>query len=99
MDGDKESVRQMEGIACNLDSPGLKALIDATAQVKGEAKPYSITGSLPLVREMQNAGFDIQISGFGLSKTYHADNEYCLLSDMQDAFQILLRVISINDEQ
>jgi acetylornithine deacetylase len=48
---------------------------------------------------MQNAGFDIQISGFGLSKTYHADNEYCLLSDMQDAFQILLRVISINDEQ
>ena len=96
---DKESVRQMEGIACNLDSPGLKALIDATAQVKGEAKPYSITGSLPLVREMQNAGFDIQITGFGLSKTYHADNEYCLLSDMQDAFQILLRVISINDEQ
>jgi acetylornithine deacetylase len=96
---DKESVRQMEGIACNLDSPGLKALIDATAQVRGEAKPYSITGSLPLVREMQNAGFDIQITGFGLSKTYHADNEYCLLSDMQDAFQILLRVISINDEQ
>ena len=44
-------------------------------------------------------GFDIQISGFGLSKTYHADNEYALLSDMIDAMQILLIIISINDEK
>jgi len=94
---DIEGVRQMEGIACDLKSPGLKALIDATAEVKGEAKPYAITGSLPLVRQMQAAGFDIQITGYGLSTVYHADNEYCLLSDMKDAFQILLRVISIKD--
>lgn len=47
---------------------------------------------------MQDKGFDIQITGFGLSKTYHADNEYALLSDMQDAFQILLRVISITEK-
>jgi acetylornithine deacetylase len=53
---DVESVRQMEGIACDLNSPGLQAIIDATAEVKGEAKPYSINGSLPLVREMQDAG-------------------------------------------
>lgn len=94
-----ETVRQMEGIACDLNSPGLKAITDATAEVKGEAKPYSITGSLPLVREMQNAGFDIQITGYGLSTTYHADNECALLSDMQDAFQILLRIVSINDKE
>ena len=48
------AIRQMEGIACDLDSPGLKAIIDATTEVKGEpAKPYAITGSLPLVRQMQ----------------------------------------------
>jgi acetylornithine deacetylase len=58
------AVRQMEGIACDLESPGLKALIDATTEVKGEpAKPYSITGSLPLVRQMQREGFDVQITG------------------------------------
>ena len=88
----------MEGIACDLNSPGLKAISDATLEVKGECKPYAITGSLPLVRQMQRAGFDIQITGFGLSKTYHADNEYALLSDMEDAFQILLRIISISDD-
>ena len=44
-------------------------------------------------------GFDLQIAGYGLSKTYHADNEYALLSDMIDAMQILLRIISINDEK
>mmetsp|Transcript_6093 Transcript_6093/g.9676 ORF Transcript_6093/g.9676 Transcript_6093/m.9676 type:complete len:448 (-) Transcript_6093:104-1447(-) len=94
---DTQSVYQMEGIACDLDSPGLKAICDATKEVKGECKPYAITGSLPLVRQMQKAGFEIQITGYGLSKTYHADNEYALLSDMQDAFQILLRIISISD--
>jgi len=93
-----ESVRQLEGIACDLESKGLKAICDATREVKGECKPYSITGSLPLVREMQRAGFDIQITGYGLSKTYHADNEYALLSDMSDAFQILLRIISISED-
>ena len=55
--GDDEStVRQMEGIACDLESDGLKAIIDATREVKGFVKPYAITGSLPLVRQMQNEG-------------------------------------------
>jgi acetylornithine deacetylase/succinyl-diaminopimelate desuccinylase-like protein len=36
---------------------------------------------------------------FGNSATYHADNEYASLKDMQDAFQILLRVISMCDKQ
>ena len=46
---------------------------------------------------MQRAGFDLQIAGYGLSKTYHADNEYCLLSDMKDAFKILSSLIVLND--
>ena len=89
----------MEGIACNLKSPGLQAIVDATAKVKGKAAPYAITGSLPLVREMQAAGFDIQISGYGLSKTYHADNEYASLQDIMDAYQILLLIVSCMDKE
>ena len=95
--GGIEDIRHMEGIACNLDSPGLAALTDAFKAVRGKGDPYSITGSLPLVREMQAAGFDLQITGFGLSSTYHADNEYVLLSDIKDAFLVLLRVISAVD--
>jgi acetylornithine deacetylase len=32
--------------------------------------------------------------GFGLMSTYHADNEYCKLSDMKDAAKILSRLIA-----
>ena len=60
----------------------------------GKAKPYAIGGSLPLVRNMQRGGFDVQMTGFGLMSTYHADNEYCLLSDMAKGFDILRHVIS-----
>jgi len=93
-----EDARSMEGIACNMDSPGFKALVDATAAVKGKATPYAITGSLPLVRKMQREGFDLQVTGYGLSKTYHADNEYCLLSDMKDAFKILTLLLVKSEE-
>ena len=77
------------GVACSLSSPGFEALVSAIKTVRGEVKPYSICGSLPLVAEMKEAGFDIQITGFGLLATYHCDDEYCLLSDMEDALQIL----------
>ena len=83
----------MEGIACSLDSEGHKALCKATAAVLGEAKPYSICGSLPLVRDLQRHGFDVQMTGFGLMSTYHADNEYCKLSDMEKGFRILRGVL------
>jgi acetylornithine deacetylase len=77
------------GVACNLSSPGFDALVSAIRTVRGEVVPYSICGSLPLVAEMKDAGFDIQITGFGLLSTYHCDDEYCLLSDMEDALKIL----------
>jgi len=82
----------LEGVACNIDSPGFAALTNAVELIKGEVKPYSICGSLPLVKEMQDAGFDIQITGFGLSSVYHGDNEYCLLSDMSAAFKVLHQI-------
>ena len=84
----------LEGIACSLDSEGHKALCKATEAVLGEAKPYSICGSLPLVRDLQRAGFDVQMTGFGRMDAYHADNEYCLLSDMSNGFDILVQVVS-----
>ena len=83
----------LEGIACTLDGPAYAALGAATQAVLGELKPYSIGGSLPLVRDMQRAGFDVQLIGFGLMKTYHADNEFCLLSDMEKGFRILCGVV------
>lgn len=84
---------ELGGIACKLDSPAFKAICKAVDSVKGEAKPYSICGSLPLVGDMQAEGFDIQLIGFGLSSAYHADNEYCKISDMKDATKILCKVI------
>lgn len=84
----------MEGIACSLDSPGHLALCAATERVLGVAKPYSICGSLPLVRDLQRGGFDVQMTGFGLMSTYHADNEYCLLTDMKAGFDILVQVVA-----
>ncbi len=55
------------GVACKLDSKGYFALVKATENVLGVAKPYSIGGSLPLIRDLQEEGFDVQISGYGAS--------------------------------
>lgn len=60
----------------------------------GKSEPYSIGGSLPLVGEMKDSGFDIQLIGFGISAVYHADNEYCNLSDMVNATKILTKLIT-----
>jgi acetylornithine deacetylase len=110
-------------------------MCDALTAVKGKAEPYSICGSLPLVDQLQKAGFgslpcsapslalsvsdpprdlppfrfvhavpcalytthhtraDVQLCGFGLSSTYHADNEYALLSDMKDGYQVFCRIL------
>ena len=71
-----------------------RSLSGAIAAVKGEVKPFSISGSLPLVRDLQRAGFDLTLVGFGKSSVYHGDNEYCCLSDMKDALQILARTVA-----
>jgi acetylornithine deacetylase len=86
------------GIACDLTSPGFKAINQATKEVIGSSVPYSLTGSLPLVFELQEAGFDLQVSGFGLSAVYHGVDEYCQVSDMKQGYQIFNRVIQILDQ-
>ena len=88
------SPEPMRGIACDIDSPGFFALESSCRSIRGSSKPYSICGSLPLVQDMKEAGFDLQITGFGLSSTYHADNEYCQLSDMKNAMKILSLFVS-----
>eukprot|EP00298_Acanthocystis_sp_HF-20_P012350 c19845_g4_i1.p1 GENE.c19845_g4_i1~~c19845_g4_i1.p1 ORF type:complete len:434 (-),score=190.05 c19845_g4_i1:34-1335(-) len=84
-----------KGIACKLDSKGYEALCTATKNVLGEVKPYSICGSLPLVGEMQEAGYDLQVCGYGKSAVYHGDNEFCLLSDMKNAAKILFGAVDL----
>jgi acetylornithine deacetylase len=51
------------GIAVNLKSPGFQTLTKATQHVLKAVRPYAIGGTLPLVREMQDNGFDLQIVG------------------------------------
>ena len=87
------------GIACNLDSPGFKALVKATGEVLGNVEPYSIGGSLPLVREMQDNGFDIQIAGYGFAARYHADNECASISALGNATKIVSKICSMLEAQ
>lgn len=81
------------GIACDLRSPGYRALRNAVREVLGEVKPFSTTGSLPLVGDLKDAGFDVQITGFGREDTYHAPNEFGLLSDFARGTRILSRIL------
>eukprot|EP00271_Cylindrocystis_brebissonii_P006292 TRINITY_DN189_c0_g1_i1.p1 TRINITY_DN189_c0_g1~~TRINITY_DN189_c0_g1_i1.p1 ORF type:complete len:435 (-),score=75.46 TRINITY_DN189_c0_g1_i1:458-1762(-) len=85
---------RMNGVACDLDSPGFHALCKATEAVIGYVKPYSITGSLPCIKELQDAGFDVQTMGYGVMSVYHAKNEYCLLSDFKQGFDVLINIIN-----
>ncbi|WP_395816991.1 hypothetical protein [Archangium minus] len=83
-----------EGIACRLDSPGLQALKEAIQQVRGVAPtPFSLTGSLPLVRDLQRQGCDVQITGFGEMAYYHAPNEQARLEDFRQGFSILRELL------
>ena len=41
--------------------PGVKYLHDATMEELGKSEPFSMCGSLPLVGDMQEAGFDVQV--------------------------------------
>jgi len=82
-----------KGIACNLDSVGYHALLNATRKFFPEAQPYSLTGSLPLIADLKEQGFDVQVTGFGRMDAYHAANEYGKLSEFTRAGSILLHVI------
>ena len=46
-----------------------------TFQVLGKCEATSLTGTLPLVGDLKDAGFDIQVCGYGVAKVYHGVNE------------------------
>ncbi len=85
----------IEGIACKLDSPALTALTVAIENARGKdnATPFSVTGSLPLVRNLQRRGFDVQITGFGRMSSYHAPNEQAKLEHFREGFAILRELL------
>jgi hypothetical protein len=39
------------------------AIHAATLAVRGKAEPFSLTGSLPIIHDLQEAGYDVQITG------------------------------------
>ncbi|XP_019423768.1 PREDICTED: acetylornithine deacetylase-like [Lupinus angustifolius] len=82
------------GVACDLNSRGFHVLCKATEEVVGHVKPYSITGTLPLIRDLKDEGFDVQTCGYGLMATYHAKNEYCLFTDMSQGYGVFVSIIS-----
>lgn len=82
------------GVACNLESPGFKALVEAFTEVTGSCTPYSITGSLPCIADLQDDGFDVQTLGFGRLSAYHANNEFAMLSDFKKGFKVLVSLLS-----
>lgn len=43
--------------------------------------------------DLQERGFDVQMMGFGVGAVYHANDEYCTVSDMRKGYQILLKII------
>eukprot|EP00798_Chlamydomonas_sp_ICE-L_P008197 gene8197-1459_t len=81
------------GVACNLESQGFKAMEVVFSKVYGRFQPFAITGSLPCIRELQEEGFDVQTMGFGNLATYHAVNEFALLSDFKKGFQVMTGLI------
>jgi acetylornithine deacetylase len=83
----------MEGVACNLKSPGYAAICEALNKVTGKVEPFSLTGSLPIIRNLFNAGYDVQITGFGRLDAYHANNEFALLSDFHKGFQVCSHIV------
>lgn len=82
-----------EGIACNMRSIGFKLLSEATLKYNKKMDYQAVPGSLPLVKELQEIGFDLQIIGYGYSEAYHSNNEFCSFSRMSLGFKILSDVV------
>jgi acetylornithine deacetylase len=82
-----------EGVAVNMESLGFKAILKATEEVRGEAFPYSLTGTLPLIKDLQRQGHDVQLIGYGRMEGYHALNEFGYLSEFAAGASIVVRTI------
>eukprot|EP00439_Symbiodinium_sp_Y106_P018502 s4939_g2.t1 len=95
--GDMDTFRLYAGLAVQLESDGHKALVQAFRESNKGVQPFSINGSLPLVKMMQKAGFDIQMCGFGKMSVYHGVNEYCTFAEMTKAHEVIVRLICLLD--
>lgn len=93
--GGLELAKLYAGVACSLTSESHKAIVQAHREAFAAVKPFSISGSLPLVNMMQKSGFDIQLCGFGLMKVYHGVDEYCTIADMSKAYEVILRMVCL----
>ena len=89
----------IEGLACDLESKGHLALCQATKEVFGHVKPIADLGTLPLVADLKNNGFDVQTVGYGIEELYHNDNEACRLSDFSKGFRVLTRILDLLNQQ
>ena len=47
-----------------------------------------------LIRDLQDAGFDVQITGFGRMDAYHANNEFAYISDYKAGARIVAHTIA-----
>ncbi len=53
----------IDGVACNLESKGMDALSNAIKSATGNPNIFSMSGSLPLVRDLKDGGCDILMTG------------------------------------
>ena len=87
-------VEPHEGVAVNMDSEGYHALYNAIETVRGKAEPFSLTGSLPVIADLQKSGYDVQVCGFGKMSVYHGNDEYVILSDLVDGASVVFHMIA-----
>ena len=58
-----------------------------------EPKPFSLTSSPPLVRDLQCQGCDVQLTGFGEMISYHAANEQDRREGFRQGFALLRELL------
>jgi len=87
------------GVAVDLTSPGFKAICESINHVTGDVRPFSLTGTLPIIADLKDDGFDVQVTGFGRMDAYHAVNEYAVMSEFVQGSQVITRVIANLDAQ
>jgi hypothetical protein len=46
---------------------------------------------LPIIADLKDSGFDVQVCGFGRMEAYHALNEFGLLSEFEKGAKIILQ--------
>lgn len=75
--------------AVNLTSPSYQVLADAIEEVRGSVTPVSTGGSLPVIGDLFELGFDVQMTGFGVADNIHAANEFGFYTDFADGYRVL----------